>query len=187
MNGPSGWNANYAAARERLGVQVPADEIVFLPALPVRVHELTAVVGGNASGPVMSVTDNQLSIDSRLPIETASLVRPGAKVAVDEQALGIKATGVVETVATTPGTHGVDGYHFYLGVRLENTPSRSLAGLSVRLTIPIETSKGAVIVVPTNALWLAADGTTRVLVESRRKDGIRHASNRGFPREVTSR
>ena len=155
---------DYAAARKRLGIQVPADEIVFLPALPVRVHELTAVVGGNASGPVMSVTDNQLSIDSRLPIETASLVRPGAKVAVDEQALGIKATGVVETVATTPGTHGVDGYHFYLGVRLENTPGRSLAGLSVRLTIPIETSKGAVIVVPTNALWLAADGTTRVLV-----------------------
>ncbi|MFZ0855025.1 MAG: peptidoglycan-binding protein, partial [Hyphomicrobiaceae bacterium] len=45
-----------------------------------------------------------------------------------------------------------------------NTPGRSLAGLSVRLTIPIETSKGAVIVVPTNALWLAADGATRVLV-----------------------
>ncbi len=71
---------------------------------------------------------------------------------------------MVETVATTPGTLGVDGYHFYLGIRLENTPARSLAGLSVRATIPIETSKGAVIVVPTNALWLAADGTTRVLV-----------------------
>jgi Putative peptidoglycan binding domain len=154
----------YAAARQRLGVQVPADEIVFLPALPVRVHEVTAVVGGNASGQVLTVTDNQLSIDSRLPIETASLVRPGMKVAVDEQALGVKATGIVETVATTPGTHGVDGYHFYLGVRLENLPGRSLAGLSVRLTIPIETSRGSVTVVPTNALWLAADGATRVLV-----------------------
>jgi len=155
---------DYAAARQRLGVQVPADEIVFLPALPVRVHEVTAVVGGNASGQVLTVTDNQLSIDSRLPIETASLVRPGMKVAVDEQALGVKATGIVETVAATPGTHGVDGYHFYLGVRLETLPGRSLAGLSVRLTIPIETSRGSVTVVPTNALWLAADGTSRVLV-----------------------
>lgn len=154
----------YVAARERLGVQVPADEIVFLPALPVRVHEVTAAVGASASGPVLTVTDNQLSIDSRLPIETAAMVRPGMKVAVDEQALGIKATGTVETVAATPGTHGVDGYHFYLGVRLENLPGRSLAGLSVRLTIPIETSKGSVTVVPTNALWLAADGATRVLV-----------------------
>ena len=32
----------------------------------------------------------------------------------------------------------------------------SLAGFSVRLTIPIETSKGAVTAVPTSALWLAA-------------------------------
>jgi multidrug efflux pump subunit AcrA (membrane-fusion protein) len=70
----------------------------------------------------------------------------------------------VETVANTPGTRGVDGYHFYLGVRLESTPV-SLAGFSVRLTIPIETSKGAVTVVPTSAVSLAVDGTSRVLVD----------------------
>ena len=39
---------------------------VSFPSLPVRVHEVTAAVGGNASGPVMSVTDNQLSIDSQI-------------------------------------------------------------------------------------------------------------------------
>ena len=152
------------AARERLGVQVPADEVVFIPSLPVRVHELTASVGANASGPVMSVTDNQLSIDSQLPIGVAPLVKPGMQVAIDEQALGIKATGVVDTVANSPGTRGVDGYHFYLGVRVESTPV-SLAGFSVRLTIPIETSKGAVTVVPTSAVSLALDGTSRVQVE----------------------
>jgi multidrug efflux pump subunit AcrA (membrane-fusion protein) len=112
----------------------------------------------------MSVTDNQLSIDSQLQIEAAPLVKPGMKAAIDEQALGIKATGIVETVANTPGTRGVDGYHFYLGVRVESTPVL-LAGFSVRLTIPIETSKGAVIAVPTSAVSLAADGTSRVLVD----------------------
>jgi peptidoglycan hydrolase-like protein with peptidoglycan-binding domain len=152
------------AARERLGVQVPADEVVFIPSLPVRVHEVTATVGASASGTVMSVTDNQLSVDSQLPISAAPLVKPGMKVAIDEQALGIHATGIVETVATTPGTHGVDGYHFYLGVRVESTPI-SLAGFSVRLTIPIETSKGAVTAVPTSAVSLAVDGTSRVLVD----------------------
>jgi len=86
------------------------------------------------------------------------------KVAIDEQAIGIKATGVVETVANTPGTRGVDGYHFYLGVRVETTPVL-LAGFSVRLTIPIETSKGEVTAVPTSAVSLAADGTSRVLVD----------------------
>jgi peptidoglycan hydrolase-like protein with peptidoglycan-binding domain len=153
-----------AAARAKLGVQVPADEVVFIPSLPIRVHEVTASVAGNASGPVMSVTDNELSIDSQLPIEAAPLVKPGMKVAIDEQALGIKANGVVESVANTPGTRGVDGYHFYLGVKVESTPV-SLAGFSVRLSIPIETTKGAVIAVPTSAVSLAADGTSRVLVD----------------------
>ena len=152
-----------AAARERLGVQVPADEVVFIPSLPVRVHEVTGSVAAGASGSVMSVTDNQLSVDSQLPLEAAPLVKPGMKVAIDEQALGIKATGVVETVANTPGTRGVDGYHFYLGVGVESTPV-NLAGFSVRLTIPIETSKGAVTAVPTSAVSLSADGTSRVLV-----------------------
>jgi peptidoglycan hydrolase-like protein with peptidoglycan-binding domain len=153
-----------AAARAKLGVQVPADEVVFIPSLPIRVHEVTASVAGNASGPVMSVTDNELSVDSQLPIEAAPLVKPGMGVAIDEQALGIKANGVVESVANTPGTRGVDGYHFYLGVKVESTPV-SLAGFSVRLSIPIETTKGAVIAVPTSAVSLAADGTSRVLVD----------------------
>jgi peptidoglycan hydrolase-like protein with peptidoglycan-binding domain len=152
------------AARAKLGVQVPADEVVFIPSLPIRVHEVTASVAANAAGPVMSVTDNELSVDSQLPIEAAPLVKPGMKVAIDEQALGIKATGVVETVANTPGTRGVDGYHFYLGVKVESTPVL-LAGFSVRLTIPIETTKGAVVAVPTSAVSLAADGTSRVLID----------------------
>jgi len=153
-----------AAASERLGVQVPADEIVFIPSLPVRVHEVTAQVAANASGTVMSVTDNQLSVDSQLPIGAAPLAKPGMKVAIDEQTLGIKATGVVETVANSPGTRGVDGYHFYLGVRVDDTPV-NLAGFSVRLTIPIETSNGVVTAVPTSAVSLAVDGTSRVLVD----------------------
>jgi peptidoglycan hydrolase-like protein with peptidoglycan-binding domain len=153
-----------AAAREKLGVQVPADEVVFVPSLPVRVHEVTASVGANASGPVISVTDNQLSIDSQLPIEAAPLVKPGMKVMIDEQAVGIKASGIVETVANTPGTQGVDGYHFYLGVKVETSPV-SLAGFSVRLTIPVATSKGAVTAVPMSAVSLAADGASRVQVD----------------------
>ena len=40
-----------------------------------------------------------------------------------------------------------------------------LAGFSIRLTIPVETSKSAVTAVPTNAVSLAADVTSRVLVD----------------------
>jgi hypothetical protein len=156
--------ADLDGARAKLGVQVPADEIVFIPTLPVRVEEVTAAVGGAARGPVMSVTDNQLAIDSSLPLDLAPLVKPGMPVAIDEHALGVKATGVVQMVASTPGTRGVDGYHIYFEVRVDDT-STPLEGFSLRLTIPIESTEGAVTAVPISALSLAADGTSRVQVE----------------------
>jgi hypothetical protein len=152
-------------AKSKLGVQVPVDEIVFIPALPVRVEKVTAAVGDSAAGPVMSVTDNRLSIDSALPLNAAPFVNRGMRVAIDESALGIKATGVVERVAKTPGTRGVDGFHIYFEVRVDKTPTQ-LEGFSLRLTIPIKSTEGAVTVVPLNALSLAADGTSRVQVKN---------------------
>jgi hypothetical protein len=157
--------AELDVARRKLGVQVPADEIVFLPVLPVRVEEVTAAVGAQAAGSVLSVTDNQLVVDSSVPIEVAPLVKPGMQVAIDERALGVKASGVVRTVASTPGTRGVDGFHVYIEVLVDDTPVR-LEGFSVRLTIPIESTSGAVAVVPVSALSLAADGSSRVQVQT---------------------
>jgi hypothetical protein len=155
--------ADLDTARRRLGEGVPADEVVFLRILPVRVEEVTAAVGAAATGSVMTVTNNQLSVDSALPLDAAPLVKPGMKVAIDEQALGVKATGTVEMVASTPGTRGVDGFHIYCEIRVDNTPIR-LEGFSVRLTIPTESTKGAVTAVPVSALSLAVDGTSRVQV-----------------------
>ena len=158
--------AELDAAKGELGVQVPLDEIVFVPGLPVRVEEVMGVIGGAVSGPVMSVTDNQIVIDSSLPLDAAPLVKPGMTVAIDEPSLGIKAEGVVDMVAHTPGTHGIDGYHIYFAVRVGETPS-PLEGFSLRLTIPIESTKGLVTAVPLSALSLGADGTSRVQIENK--------------------
>ena len=38
--------AELEIAKARLGVQVPLDEVVFLPSLPVRVEQVTGIVGG---------------------------------------------------------------------------------------------------------------------------------------------
>jgi peptidoglycan hydrolase-like protein with peptidoglycan-binding domain len=151
-------------AQQKLGVQVPLDEIVFIKALPVRAEQISGVIGGPANGPVLSVTDNKIVIDSSLPLDAAPLVKPGMEVAIDEPAIGIKAKGTVELVASTPGSHGVDGYHIYFSVRVGETAT-PIQGFSLRLTMPIKSTQSAVTAVPVSALSLAADGTSRVQVE----------------------
>ncbi len=152
-------------AQRKAGVQAPVDEIVFIPALPVRVEQISVVVGDAASGPVLRVTNNQLAIDSSLALDEAPLVKPGMPVAIDEPDLGIKATGAVARVADTPGTFGVDGFHIYFEVLVDETPL-ALEGFSLRLTVPVKSTGGAVLAVPVSALSLAADGTSRVQVNN---------------------
>jgi peptidoglycan hydrolase-like protein with peptidoglycan-binding domain len=159
--------ADLEIASSQARTQVPADELVFIPTLPVRVEGSDVAVGDAARGPAIKVTNNQIAIDSSLPLDEAPLVKPGMSVLIDEPDLGIEATGVVERVASTPGTDGVDGFHIYFEVLVDETPV-ALEGFSLRLTIPVESTGGKVTVVPVSALSLAADGTTRLQVE---KDG----------------
>jgi hypothetical protein len=152
------------AARRKAESPVPMDEIVFIPSFPVRVEEIKVKIGDAAAGPILGVTNNQLAIDSSLPLAEAPLVKPGMAVAIDEPALGLQASGIVSRVADTPGTDGADGYHIYFEVLVDETPVR-LEGVSLRLTIPVESTGGTVTVVPVSALFLAADGTSRLQVE----------------------
>lgn len=156
--------ADLERAKQKLGIQLPLDEIVFIPALPVRVEQVNGIVGQAASGPVLSVTDNQIVIDSSLPLDVAPMVKPGLDVDIDEPALGFKAKGKVEYVAESPGTRGVDGYHFYYAVRVGQTPT-ALQGFSLRLTMPIKSTEGAVTTVPMSALSLSADGKSRIQIQ----------------------
>jgi peptidoglycan hydrolase-like protein with peptidoglycan-binding domain len=157
--------ADHETAKQKLGVQVPLDEIVFLPTSPVRIQEATSVVGNPASGSVLSVTDNEITIHSSLSLEAAPLVKPGMQVLIDEPAVGITGKGIVHSVERTPGTHGVDGYHIYLAVRVGET-SAPLDGFSLRLTIPVQSTKGVVTAVPVSAISLASDGRSRIQIEN---------------------
>jgi hypothetical protein len=140
---------------------VPADEVIFVPNTPVRVTELAVAPGDEPGGAIMTVTGVVVTIDSSLPLEEAPLVQEGMEVLIDEPDLGIEETGVVSRVADTPGTDGVDGFHVYLEVLVDGAPP-TLVGASVRLTIPIESTEGPVLVVPVSALSLAPDGSSRV-------------------------
>lgn len=153
-------------ARLQAGVQLPADEVVVVTAVPARVEAVKVSPGDPASGPMMTVTNSQIVVDSSLALDEAALVRPGMRVTIDEPALGIATTGVVGRVADAPGTNGADGFHRYFDVLVEGTSS-SLVGASVRLTVPVESTGGAVLAVPVSALSLAVDGTSRIQVQNK--------------------
>ncbi|MGH3116520.1 MAG: peptidoglycan-binding protein [Gaiellales bacterium] len=148
-------------ARARPGIQLPADEVIFVRSTPVRVSKLFVGRGDPPEGRLMTVTDVVVAIDSSVPLEEAPLVKPGMKVLIDEPDLGIDESGVVSRVAGTPGTNGVDGFQVYIEVTVDGSPAR-LVGASVRLTVPVESTEGAVLAVPISALSLAPDGSSRV-------------------------
>ncbi len=148
-------------ARARAGVQLPADEVVFVSSTPVRVTKLPLDRGERARGAVMTVTDVVVAIDSEVPLEEAALVKRGMKVRIDEPDLGIKESGIISEVARTPGTEGVDAFHVYIEVVVDGAPP-TLVGTSVRLTIPVKSTDGEVLAVPASALSLGPDGSSRV-------------------------
>jgi hypothetical protein len=147
----------------KLTVQVPADEVLFFPALPVRVDDVKLKAGDEVTGQVMTVTNSRLVIDSSLSAEDARSVLKDATVAIKASDQNINATGKVTNVATQAGTNGVDPTKFYVEVTPNDAPT-SLVGASVILTIAVQSTDGAVLAVPVNALSVAADGTSRVQV-----------------------
>lgn len=156
--------SDLATANLRAGIQVPADEVVFLPSVPVRVEQVSVTSGDQIIGPVFTVTGNQLAVDASLPLEEAPLLKTGMPVTIDEPSLGISGTGVVGRVADAPGTNGVDGFHVYVEILVQEAPV-TIVGTSVRLTFPIESTGGLVLAVPISALSLVADGSSRVDVQ----------------------
>jgi peptidoglycan hydrolase-like protein with peptidoglycan-binding domain len=152
-----------ARLARRVGVSVPANELLFFANLPVRVDAVKARRGNTVAGRVMNVTNSRLAIDSSLSVSDARLVREGDPVTIEDQDLGVTAHGRVTRVSSTPGTNGVDPSRFYMAVTpLTRLPS--LVGASVKLTIAVKSTNGEVLAVPVSALSIGGDGRSRVQV-----------------------
>lgn len=150
-----------SGASAQPGVQLPSDEVVFVPSGPLRVSELPSPVGAEADGPLARVTDSDVVVEGQLPVEQAGRVREGARVLVDEPTLGIDATGRVAAVAGRAGTKGADGFHVWFQVAVAKPPPE-LVGSSVRLTVPIRSTRTAQLTVPVTAVSIGPDGGSRV-------------------------
>jgi multidrug efflux pump subunit AcrA (membrane-fusion protein) len=156
---------------EQLGVQVPADEVLFFPDLPRRIDDVAVKVGDEITGPVMTVSNLQLAVDSAVSANDAKLIKVGAPVVITQPDLGITVNGQVTQIADTPGTNGADPQRYYLEVTPTDAPA-TLVGTSVVLTITVDSTKTDVLAVPVAALSVAADGTSRVEVKA--DDGTTH-------------
>jgi peptidoglycan hydrolase-like protein with peptidoglycan-binding domain len=153
--------ADAARIARRLGIVVPANEVLFFGSLPLRVDSVRVRRGDSVTTNVMTVSNSRLAIDSSLSLNDAELVRQGARVTIEEPDLGVRTTGVVAQVADRPGTHKLDPSRVYLEVAPSTAPVQ-LVGASVTLTIAVKTTRDAVLTVPVNALSVGADGRSRV-------------------------
>ena len=152
----------------KLGVQVPADEVLFFPTLPLRVDTVKLAAGDTVAGPVMTVTNSRLAVDGALSLDDTRLVKAGAPVTITESELAIKVAGVVSAVASTPGTDGAEAQRFHFEVTPNEAPA-ALVGTSVVLNITVNSTDGEVLALPVSALSVAADGTSRVQVQAKDK------------------
>ncbi len=147
------------------GTTVPAGEIIFVPQLPLRVEEAKFKIGDSASGTVLTLSSTTLAVDSSIPAADRGIVREGSKVQVEAADFGIETEGTISFLDTKPGTNGVDAQRVYMTIALDDAElAEELAGASVRVTIPVDSTDGEVLTVPVSAIVTDPNGDTTVTV-----------------------
>lgn len=159
------------------GVVVPESEIVFLKDLPRRIDQSSAVRGQPVPDQVVSVSGTDLVIDTTVSAADRKFVRKDTKVKLDEQSLGIAFDGTVTSIADQPGSGAADASkasaapsdRYAVRITPDVLPKTvkvaDLRGVSLRITIPVQSTKGKVTAVPIAAVSAGGDGTSRVDVE----------------------
>ncbi len=162
-------NAALADLDAQIGTSIPTNELIFLPQLPRVVQQVFVETGDIPQGSAMSVTGSGVVIRSSVSAADRSLLTEGVEGVMDDVNLGINVPVLVAFVADTPGGQNVGDGRF--GVRLEpvgDLPEDAL-NQNLRITVPFQSTEGAVLAVPVAALSAGADGSSRVQVE--RSDG----------------
>ncbi len=171
------------------GIVVPANEVVFFNALPLRIDESKLAAGDALSGVFMTVSTQRVAVDSSVDPADASGLRVGQDAEIEASDLQITLKAKITEIASATGTKGAAAGRIYVELTpaeeeptqpepsdpvaangqppFENRKPRltDLNGLPVKVTIPISSTGGKVLAVPTAAVSAAIDGTTRVEVE----------------------
>jgi multidrug efflux pump subunit AcrA (membrane-fusion protein) len=168
----------------RTGPMLPAAEAAFLPGFPAQVVAFSARVGDQVKAPLITLASGQLAVTAQLTTDQGGLLKPGMRVQITAETLGLEATGVIGTVGqVTTGSGGGSGPSSsgssdgggsgqtqsgapYIPVTV--TPDSPLdsrwEGQDVRLTVTSASTPGPVLVVPLSAVTSGADGKTTVSI-----------------------
>lgn len=162
--------SSLAETEAAIGIKVPASSVVFFSSLPLRVDSVAVERGDSAAGNVMTVSGADLVIDGAVTIADAKLLSVGMEVEVEAPDLAISLTGRISRIAEKPGTDGVSSQQVAIQIEPIEPPA-NFKDAAVKLTIPVKSTSGEVLVVPVAAITASADGSARV--ESVGDDGTR--------------
>jgi HlyD family secretion protein/Putative peptidoglycan binding domain len=162
-----GWatKAGIENLQEHLGVDQTGNltlgQVVFLPT-PARVTSLSAQLGGQAGGPIMTATSTTRQVSVNLDADQQSQVKAGDRVTITlpDNSTTPGVVSSVGTVATTPTSNGSSNNTATVSVHIKPTRPIDTGRLDqapVQVAITTATVRDA-LVVPVNALLALAGG-----------------------------
>jgi len=154
-----------ATLESELGTWLPAGEVVFLKAMPVRVDAVSVSRGSVIEGSFITVSGSELALRSSVSERDAPRVEVGMEVEIENPETGESIIGVISQKADRAGTDGVAQDRIYLEITPSELPEE-IIGTNVRVTIPVSSTGGEVLAVPAAALSATANGSTILQVEN---------------------
>lgn len=158
-----------AAAESKVGAIVPASELVFLATTPSEVQTVAVDVGDAPTTSIMTIAGSASDIDAGISSADRRLISEGLAVIIEDDGLGIAATGVISFIADKPGGGELSNDRYALTIKPDEELPPEALNVSFRLSIAVSSSEGEVLVVPLAALSAGADGSSRIELE--RADG----------------
>lgn len=143
-----------------VGTWLPAGELIFLKRMPVQVARVSVERGSTVSGAFMTVSGTDIAMTIGLSESDAKRISVGDKVIINDPDYVEEPIEAQIAEISEPNANG----RVSLTVLFDTLPEH-LLGANVRVTIPVESTSGEVLVVPAAALSAVANGDVRVEVE----------------------
>ncbi|WP_405899175.1 peptidoglycan-binding protein [Streptomyces sp. NBC_00727] len=168
-NADKGTGAGAGTAGGRRLPMIPLSEVAYVASPTARADTVTAQVGDDANGALLSVTSGALVVKGSVASYEKGLIRPGQKVEILDEATGTSASGTVASVSDRPakerdGESAQSGEAYALRVTSAKALPEEFNGADVRLTVVAASSHDEVLAVPASAVSAGADGLTSVTV-----------------------